>query len=348
METKSFLTDNDRSYLRIKHRQMNEKRYADRIKTILFLDEGFTFEKIAQWLMLDAETIRNYHRQYEKRGLENLLKDDYTGKLCYLTEQQLSEIDQYAQEHIFTDSKELAAYIERTFGVSYTPDAVKKMLHRLNFVYKKPKHIPSKADALKQEQWIGEYEKLKQTKQPEDKILFMDAVHPLHNSQPAYGWIKKGEEKALLSNTGRKRININGAYNIEEHTVSIREDESINAQSTIALLEQLLEKYPLGMLYIILDNARYYRSKLVQEFLKKNTRIELKFLPSYSPNLNLIERLWKFFKEETTHNKYYEKFAEFKENCMGFFENIDDYRAELESRMTENFQRIPIPIAKSP
>lgn len=344
---KSFLQDNDRDYLRRKHRQMNEKRYADRIKTILFLDEGFPYEKIAQWLTLDDDTIRNYQRQYEKSGIEGLLKDEYTGKSCLLSQQQLKELDQHAQERIYTDSKELADYIERIYGVTYTHDAVKKLLHRLDFVYKKPKLVPGKANAAKQQEFIEEYAKLKQSKEPEDKIFFMDGVHPMHNVQPAYGWIKKGEEKALKSNTGRARVNINGAYNIQEHSVTVREDESIHAQSTIKLFEQLLKKYPLATLYIIHDNARYYRCNLITEFLKTHTRIKPKYLPSYSPNLNIIERLWGFFKSEITHNEYYEKFADFKKACMGFFENISDYRTQLETLMTENFHIIPVPVKNS-
>ena len=205
-------------------------------------------------------------------------------------------------------------------------------------MYKKPKHIPSKADPVEQEAFIKQYEQLKKTKNPEDKIFFVDAVHPLHNSQPAYGWIKKGEEKGLKSNTGRLMVNLNGAYNIEEDKVTIREDESINSQSTIALFEQLLKENPFGILYIIRDNARYYYSKLVKEFLQTHPRMQYIKMPPYSPNLNLIERLWGFFKEETTHNRYYEKFAEFKKTCLDFFANIADYKAELERRMTENFQ----------
>lgn len=344
---KSFLTDNDREYLRMKHRQMNEKRYADRIKAILLLDEEFAYEKVAQWLMLDDDTIRNYYRQYEQDGIESLLKDEHKGKDCYLSKQQLEELDAHIQDSIYTDSKALVDHIKKTYGIIYTHDAVNKLLHRLDFVYKKPKHIPSKADPVEQEAFIKQYEQLKKTKNPEDKIFFVDAVHPLHNSQPAYGWIKKGEEKGLKSNTGRQRVNLNGAYNIEEHKVTIREDESINSQSTIALFEQLLKENPFGILYIIRDNARYYYSKLVKEFLQTHPRIQYIKMPPYSPNLNLIERLWGFFKEETTHNKYYEKFAEFKRTCLDFFANIADYKVEIEKRMTENFQRMPVFVKNS-
>jgi len=91
------------------------------------------------------------------------------------------------------------------------------------------------------------------------------------------------------------RVNINGAYDIAAHKVIIREDESINSQSTIALLEQMLKEQPLGLLYIILDNAKYYRSRIVKDFLEKNQRIQFVFLPPYSPNLNLIERFMEIF-----------------------------------------------------
>ena len=170
----------------------------------------------------------------------------------------------------------------------------------------------------------------------------MDGVHPMHNSQPAHGWIKKGKQATLKTNTGRQRVNINGAYDLENHKVVVREDKSINAQSTIALLGQMIEGQPLGLLYVVLDNARYYRSRLVREFLEENPRVQFVFLPPYSPNLNIIERLWKFFKKEITYNKYHEKFSVFKEKSMGFFQNIEKYKPELQTLMTDNFELIGV------
>ncbi len=81
----------------------------------------------------------------------------------------------------------------------------------------------------------------------------------------------------------------------------------------------MLKEEPLGVLYNILDNERYYSSKLVEEFIPENTRIEFVFLPPYRPNLNIIERLWKFFKKNITYTEYYEKFSVFKEGVWGSF-----------------------------
>ena len=144
----------------------------------------------------------------------------------------------------------------------------------------------------------------------------------------------------IRSNTGRERLNLNGAYNIDDHTAVIQETDSVNAQSTVCLLEQIMREQPLGLIYIILDNARYYRSGIVREFVEQNSRIRLMFLPPYSPNLNIIERLWKFFKKNVTYNTHYEKYAVFRNSCLQFFKNIDKYRVELETLMTDNFELI--------
>ena len=101
------------------------------------------------------------------------------------------------------------------------------------------------------------------------------------------------------------RMNINGACNAAKAEVIIEESETINVQSTVALFEKMQLRQPKGILHVIADNARYYRSKLIAEYIREHSRIQLHFLPPYSPNLNLIERLWKFYKKETLYNRYY-------------------------------------------
>jgi transposase len=103
-----------------------------------------------------------------------------------------------------------------------------------------------------------------------------------------------------------------------------------------------MKEQPLGIIYIILDNARYYCSRVVREFLQKNLRIQLMFLPAYSPNLNIIERLWRFFKKKVFYNTYYEDFEYFRRCCIQFFKKLDNYCPETQTLMTENFQLITV------
>ncbi len=87
------------------------------------------------------------------------------------------------------------------------------------------------------------------------------------------------------------------------------------------------------------DNARYYRSELVQEYLV-HSRIKIEFLPSYSPNLNLIERVWRFFHKKILYNQFYDTYDKFKNRCLSFFENISKYKEELRTLLTDNFEII--------
>ncbi|SDZ12306.1 transposase [Nitrosomonas sp. Nm58] len=154
---------------------------------------------------------------------------------------------------------------------------ITQLLCRMGYVYKKLKLVPGKADTEKQCAFVECYEELKASKAPEDPIYFMDATHPHHNPVTSYGWIKRGQDREIRSNIGRQRLNINGAINTVSLQTIIRYDDTINAQSTIQLFQQIEAHHPTAAhIYIICDNARYYRSQLVNDYLngsKIKTRI---------------------------------------------------------------------------
>ena len=339
---KDFLTTQEINVLKEGHRAAQSKKHADRIKTILLLNQGLTYEQIAKLLLLNDTSLRRYYQEYKDSGIDGLLEDHYQGSEAFMTSRERLRLETYLDEHICPHVNSVCTYVQEQFGIVYSIEGMTHLLHRLGFSYKKTRHIPGKADAQKQQAFVAKYQQLKAMKKPEDHIYFLDASHPVHNSMPAYGWIRTGETKEIKSNTGRKRINFNGALNLEGLEVVIREDETINALSTIALLKQIEGVQPEGLIYLILDNARYNRSKKVAAYVKKHKRLRLMFLPPYAPNLNLIERLWKFFHEKTLYNTYYDTFLEFKTACLDFFEGIDQHRDELRTRLTDSFQIIGV------
>jgi transposase len=335
-----FLTsDQIKSFERM-HRVEKRKQPSDKIKAILLLNRGFSHTEVASILLIDMTTVWRWHQIYAEKGLDGLLQDNYCGGSCKLSDAQLADLNEHLENHVYMTAKEICVFVKKTFKVKYTSKGMTSLLHQLDFTYKKPKHIPGKANSAAQQEFIEMYTQLKEDKAAEDRIYFADAAHTLHNSQPAYGWIKKGINMVIPSNTGRQRINLNGAYCIEDHSAVVHESETVNAQSTIELLKEIMRKQPLGLIYIILDNAKYYHSQLVSEFLNQNLRVQFLFLPPYSPNLNVIERLWKFFKKKVTYNSYYAEFAVFRFYCLNFFKNIKKYRPELETLLTDNFQLI--------
>jgi transposase len=335
------LSNQELAELRSAHREVGEIREAYRLNAVILLGQGWGVTDVANALLMDPETVRSYFKRYKHGGVEELLRMSYVGSEALLNAEQLGTLDEHLQTQIYPTSADVARYVEQRWGVRYTPSGMTALLHRLGYVYKQPKLQPGKHPPVEtQEAFIAKYNDLKDNKAEEDVIVFMDAMHPQHNPVLGCGWIKRGKTQPIQSNTGRQRLNINGAINIETLHLAYRFDDTIDAVSTMALFDQLQEANPSApRIIVICDNARYYKSKAVAEYLK-TSRIQLEPLPAYSPNLNLIERFWKFFKRQVLYNKYYERFADFRDACKEFFANLNLYEPRLRTLLTENFQII--------
>jgi len=310
----------------------------------LYLNYGLSYEETAKLLMFDETTLSRYLKTFRKSGVQGLLELRYTGRKTRLTLLEELTLKNYLREETKRTSKEVVDYVYKTYGIGYSVVGVTKLLHRLGFTYKKPKVIPGKADRVKQEEFLKAYNSLKSQLGDNDRIYFGDSTHPEHNTRPSYGWILKGKtnDKFIKTNTGRERLNLNGAINLgNKNAVVMLSEKTINSASTIRLLRKLEIKQPKGKIYLVLDNASHHHSKIVRLWLKKRRRIKLIFLPTYSPNLNPIERLWRFFHIKVTWNHYFETFEEFKKSSLRFFRNLNKYRPELETLLTDNFQLVP-------
>lgn len=336
---KTFLLNQEAiNILRRAHRRAKNKRDADRIKAIYSLAVGHSVAQVASILMVDEETIRNYKDSYEKGGINELLKNNHKGSESRLSAIETEELKLELQTNIHLTTQSVIDFVESAFGVSYTQSGMRDALHRLGYEYKKPKLVPGNPDIEAQEIFAAQYEEFMLKKQDDVEVLFLDAVHPQHNTMAAYGWIKRGETRELKTSSGRERLNLHGAINAETYEMTVIESDTVDADSTIQLLEMLENKYAVASaIFVILDNARYHYSKTVRKFLE-TSRIKLVFLPSYSPNLNLIERVWKFFKKKVLYNTYYENIAGFRKACIQFFSNIGTYETELSAIMTGEFE----------
>jgi transposase len=223
--------------------------------------------------------------------------------------------------------------------VEYTQQGVVDLLNRIGFTYKKTKEVPCECNVEKQQAFMKELSEVFAGMDDKTVIYYADGVHPTHNSRSTYAWIEKGKELEQPTVSGRDRVNINGLVNAKEVTDVIAiESERINAQSTKELYQLALEKHPEAeKIYIISDNARYYRNAELTEWIK-GTKITQLFLPPYSPNLNLIERLWRLLRKKVINTHFYRSKELFRKAILSFFEHIADYRSELTSLLTLNFR----------
>ena len=170
----------------------------------------------------------------------------------------------------------------------------------------------------------------------------MDAAHFV--LAPFLGYLWTRLRRFIRAPSGRQRFNVLGALNAVTHQlVTVTNDSYINAQSVCDLLRKIAAAHQEIPITLILDNARYQKCKIVWA-LAESLKIELLYLPSYSPNLNLIERLWKFVKKQVLYSKYYADFTCFSgaiTDCLA--QTHTQHKAALDSLLSLRFQTLQEP-----
>jgi transposase len=332
------LTLDELETLRRYQRNVSGKEYV-KVTCILMLGKGYPPACVSECLGIDASTVYRYRSCYLSSGLDHFLENRHKGYWGMLSSNQISLLRKELKSRIYTDSKSVAGWIKKAFGVDYTSEGVVDLLNRIGFTYKKTKEVPCECDIEQQQVFMEELSKVFKSLDETTVVYYADGVHPTHNSRSTYAWIEKGEELEPPTVSGRDRVNINGLINAGDVTDVIAIDcDSVNAQSTKEIYRKALEKHPgADKIYIISDNARYYRNKELTDWCKK-TRIIQVFLPAYSPNLNLIERLWRFLRKKVINTHFYRTKELFRKAILDFFENIEQYKPELETLMTLNFR----------
>ena len=229
--------------------------------------------------------------------------------------------------------------IEGLTSLKRSETQVREFLKAIGMKCRKVGMLPAKADPQAQENFKTQALEpvLAEAKAGQRKVYFVDAAHFV--LAPFLGFLWSFTRLFIQAPAGRQRFNVLGALDAISHElITVTNDTYIKALSVCDLLCQVRLLYPDIPVTLILDNARYQKCKVVWE-LAASLNIELLYLPPYSPNLNLIERLWKFVKKKCLYSKYYADFDLFKQaisDCLAH--THDTYKDELDSLLTLNFQ----------
>ena len=203
--------------------------------------------------------------------------------------------------------------------------------------------MPRGLDDAKQQAFIDEYENLLNTMGVDEAVVFVDAVHPTHQVRPAGCWARKDVALAVEQTTGRDRLNIHGAINLETGQTQILAVEKVNALSFIKLLGEIEGTHTaMRLIHVFVDNASYHKADVVKEWLAAAGRkIVLHFLPPYCPHLDPIERLWGLMHENVTHNRDYKTFNEFRREIIKFLRHtVPKHWKRFCDRISDNFRVI--------
>ena len=303
--------------------------------------EGAEHRFIAKVLNLHVNTITNHLKEYRKGGLPGTLQDRYYRPSSSL-EPFLSCLKCSFLAAPVADAKQAVARIESLTGVRLSESQTRRFMKNLGMKIRKACSIPGKANPQLQFEFYNSelLPRLEEAGKGERKVFFVDAAHFVMGA--FLGMIWCFARVLVKTPPGRKRYNVLGA--IDSHNqelISIRTTHNINSLSVVALLDKIHQKHPHAEVTLVMDNASYQRCYFVRDHAQA-LGLELLFLPSYSPNLNLIERLWKLTKRRCLTNRYY---SDFKSFCGAIDQCLDDLsgplKEELNSLMSLNFQFFP-------
>ncbi len=203
-------------------------------------------QQVARVLLFDDDTIRGWYELFERSGLEGLSRFDMGGSSGKMSFEQTEALKAWVEATLPRSTRQVGAWIEKEFGLVYeSRSGLIALLHRLGLEYHKPAVISRKLDEKTQKAFIAAYENTLNSMGDDEVVVFVDAVHPTHAARPVGCWAPREQKLAIEQTSGRERINIHGAIDLETGQTRMIQAQTIDAMSTIRLLESLQSLYPL-------------------------------------------------------------------------------------------------------
>jgi transposase len=241
--------------------------------------------------------------------------------------------------------KKLKRWVEEQIGRSVSRNTLRTILKTADLSWKKCKKLLAKADPEKRARFIEEFKRLYlRMLRGQVRIIYLDEAHIHQDMDLGYTWAPTGEPawRKSISPALAKRINWYGAYDFTAGQALIWHEGKCNGENTIQFLRRLKRWLPESecQVVIIWDGASYHRSKIVQaEAAQLN--FELLTLPGYSPDLNPIEGLWKWMREEVTQNYCHETMRQLFLECKAFIDSINQEPGQIVKRLWPKFELDP-------
>ncbi|MCB0385749.1 MAG: IS630 family transposase [Bdellovibrionales bacterium] len=303
---------------------------------ILAMSNDFKRKDIAVAVGVSPKTVTSIQKKYAEFGLGSVLSPvSYRPVSCLEPYRGILKASFLAE--CSPSVAEAAQRISHLTGLKLGQTQVRHFLKSIGMRFCKLGHIPGKADPAAQEVFWEEVMMPRIAECIADKrhVFFIDSAHFV--LAPFLSFVWSFCRLFIKAPSGRQRYNVLGALHAKTKILeTFRNTGYIDSTSVVSLFKLLKERYTDQPITIILDNAPYQRCKFVQETARQ-MEIELCFLPSYSPNLNLIERVWKIIKKSALNGRYYPTFKEFK---SAIDKALDEFH-EKDHRKTLNlkFQR---------
>src|SRR5262245_5860947 len=342
-----LLTPRQRRDIERRRKQTPDRRVYQRLTAVLSIAEGKSREDVAHLLGIGHSQLGEWLRVYRNQGLDALCTLHYKGDPGKLSAAQVNQLKEKVSTGCFRNSDQIRQWLFDTFRVSYTPSGVKDLLKRIGVSYHKVTGLLWKADPDEQRAFLKRVARHqregKPPNAPRTRRYYVDACHPVWGLDLVYCcWLLVGQRFLVGMGSGRKRLNILGAYCPDDHEyIDYRLTRgNINGEQFVNFLRLLRTRHPETERFILyVDGARYYDSSTVREWLGRHPEFHLSPIPAYSPNVNLIERLWKFLRAKALCH-WHKTFEDMQAAVSEVLDHLEDYRGELQTLMREKFHII--------
>jgi transposase len=343
-----FLTPQQRQALEQQRKETLDRRIYQRLTALLAVAAGKSRAEVADLLGMGLTQLGEWLRIFRNQGLDALTALHYQGDPGNLTPHQITQLQDKIRTGCFRNSNQIRHWLAETFQVTYSSSGVKDLLKRIGSSYHQVTGFLWKADPDKQKAFVKKYRQQKARAQgrgaPRTRRYFVDACHPIWGLDLVFScWLLVGQRFLAGMGSGRKRLNILGAYCPDDQEyVDLRlTRDNINGEQFVNLLRLLRTQHPETERFLLyLDRAKYYSKPVVQEWLQRHPEFQLEPLPTYSPNLNLIERLWKFLRRQAL-SRWHPTFESMQAAVSAVLDHLENYRDELDTLLVEQFHILP-------
>ena len=300
---------------------------------VLMKNQNIPHGKIAETLNICGNTVCHHLKGMQTKGWEyvtTINSNKPTSKLVSFE----SVIKDYFEKTPPASIAQACVKIGKLTGVNLKETQMRHHLKKMNVGYRKVCGVPARANVEAQHKFKHEQlePRLQEASDGTRTVFFVDAAHFVMGAFLGYLWCLS--RIFVRTPSGRSRFNVLGALNAITKELMTVTNETYITSIQVCELIRLVVGQTTGPITLVLDNARYQRCKLVME-LAESLNVELLFLPPYSPNLNLIERLWKFTRKHCLNSRYYSDFTLFKAGITDFLENMNIHQQEaLDSLLT--------------
>lgn len=285
------------------YKESQHYKERERYHAVLLVKEGKSIAEVAKLFHVTTDAVRHWLQMWE--GKKQVLDRERSGRPPKLTPKEEEELCNLVDKNnpqdvgynvAVWDCTELQKYVQERFEKSISKESLRQMLLFHRFSYRKIAYLFTKRDAQQREQFVQEVFTLYDTKSPETVILFGDEMSTKLHPKPGYVWTRNGTPLVRTACSHKKLHTLAAVEPLLGGMVHATYDKN-NAYSFVAFLQQIEKKYDQEVI-LILDNYPVHHSRVVRDYLAKVGKIKLKFLPTYSPDLNPIEWLWGYTRKK--------------------------------------------------